>query len=74
MGPTSVLLGLHKAKITATTVTATCGAATVVKETVTKPSLFATTSSYAGGTEPTPSGFSYLTGSDLLVGDIRTIV
>ncbi|GJT84839.1 hypothetical protein Tco_1066556 [Tanacetum coccineum] len=62
------------AMTTATTVTETAGDATVVKETVTKPSLFATASSSADGTEPTLGGFSDLTGSDLLVGDIRTII
>ncbi|GJW36912.1 hypothetical protein Tco_0059832 [Tanacetum coccineum] len=42
------------AMTTATTVTVTDGAATVVKETVTKPSLFATGSSSVGGTKPIP--------------------
>ncbi|GJV76007.1 hypothetical protein Tco_1507591 [Tanacetum coccineum] len=60
--------------ITATTVTAMASVALVIKETVTKPSLFAAASSSAGGTEPTPASFSDLTGSDLLVGDIRTVV
>ncbi|GKB37001.1 hypothetical protein Tco_0881943 [Tanacetum coccineum] len=60
--------------IAATTVTATADVATVVKETVMKPSLFDTASSSAGGTEPTPGCFSHLTGSDLLVGGIRTVV
>ncbi|GJY72489.1 hypothetical protein Tco_0476192 [Tanacetum coccineum] len=73
-GLTSIPLEIRKAMITATTVTATAGAATVVKETVTKPSLFATASSSAGETEPTPDGFSDLTSIDLLVGDIRTVV
>ncbi|GKD94294.1 hypothetical protein Tco_1374131 [Tanacetum coccineum] len=58
---------------TTTTVTATVTAATVLKETVVKPSLFATESSSAGGTEPTPGGFSDLSGTGLLVGDIRTV-
>ncbi|GKB72785.1 hypothetical protein Tco_0934197 [Tanacetum coccineum] len=70
----SLIKSSAPALITATTVTATAGAATVVKETVTKPSLFAIASSSVGGTEPTPGGFSDLTGSDLLVGDIRTVV
>ncbi|GJY43923.1 hypothetical protein Tco_0432136 [Tanacetum coccineum] len=60
--------------ITVTTVTATASAAPVVKETVAKPSLFATASSSAGGTDPVPGGFSDLTDSDLLVGDVRTVV
>ncbi|GKC24840.1 hypothetical protein Tco_1026990, partial [Tanacetum coccineum] len=62
------------AMTTATTVTVTAGAATVVKETVVKPSLFATGSSSVGGTEPIPVGFSDLTGSDFLVGDILTVI
>ncbi|GJZ40931.1 hypothetical protein Tco_0587817, partial [Tanacetum coccineum] len=70
----SLIRSSAPAMITATTVTTTAGAATVVKETVTKPSLFATASSSAGGTEPTSGGFSDLTGSDLLVGDIHTVV
>ncbi|GJT18356.1 hypothetical protein Tco_0877062 [Tanacetum coccineum] len=62
------------AMTTATTVTETASDATVVKETITNPSLFATTLSYTDETEPTPSSFFDLTGSDLLVGDIRTII
>ncbi|GKF87276.1 hypothetical protein Tco_0258153 [Tanacetum coccineum] len=65
---------LAPAMTTATTVTETAGDAMVVKETVTKPSLFATASSSAHGTELTPGGFSDLTGSDLLIGDIRIII
>ncbi|GKA29265.1 hypothetical protein Tco_0715510 [Tanacetum coccineum] len=59
---------------TATTVTVTAGAAMVVKETITKPSLFATGSSSVGGTESIPLGFSDHTGSDFFVGDIRTVI
>ncbi|GJV37465.1 gypsy type transposase [Tanacetum coccineum] len=62
------------AMTTATTVTITAGAAVVVKETVAKPSLFATGSSSVGGTEPIPGGFSDLTGNDFLVGYIRTVI
>ncbi|GJX82371.1 hypothetical protein Tco_0331852 [Tanacetum coccineum] len=62
------------AMTTATIVIVMAGAATVVKETVAKPSLFATGSSSVGGTEPIPGGFSDLTGSDFLVGDIRTVI
>ncbi|GKC45999.1 hypothetical protein Tco_1063721 [Tanacetum coccineum] len=62
------------AMTTATTVTVTAGAATVVKETVVKPSLFATGSSSVGGTESIPVGFFDLTGNDFLVGDFRTII
>ncbi|GJS30349.1 hypothetical protein Tco_0490969 [Tanacetum coccineum] len=70
----SLIRSSAPAMITATTVTATADATTVVKETVTKPSLFAVASSFAGETEPTLSGFSDLTGGDLLVGGIRTVV
>ncbi|GJT24762.1 gypsy type transposase [Tanacetum coccineum] len=59
---------------TITTVTATVDAATVVKETPAKPSLFAVGSSSAGGTNPTPGGFSDLTGSDFLVGGVHTVI
>ncbi|GJV72682.1 hypothetical protein Tco_1492677 [Tanacetum coccineum] len=62
------------AMITATIVTAMADIAAVIKESVTKPSLFTTASSSAGGTEPTLGGFSDLTGSDFLAGDIRTVV
>ncbi|GJU94789.1 hypothetical protein Tco_1319545 [Tanacetum coccineum] len=59
---------------TVTTVTATVNDATVVKEAPVKPSLFAVGSSSAGGTDPTLGGFSDLTGSDFLLGGIRTII
>ncbi|GKF37251.1 hypothetical protein Tco_0114009, partial [Tanacetum coccineum] len=62
------------AMTSATTIIVTAGAATVVKETVVKPSLFATGSSFVGGTEPIPGGFSDLTSSNFLVGDIRTVI
>ncbi|GKB04735.1 hypothetical protein Tco_0832930, partial [Tanacetum coccineum] len=52
---------------TATTVNVTVGAATVVKEAIAKPSLFATGSSSVGGTESILVGFSDLTGNDFLV-------
>ncbi|GJZ33545.1 hypothetical protein Tco_0578981, partial [Tanacetum coccineum] len=58
----------------ATAVTATASVTPVIREAVTKPSLFAAASSSAGGTEHTPAGFSSLTGTDLLVGDIRTVI
>ncbi|GJZ27502.1 hypothetical protein Tco_0571755 [Tanacetum coccineum] len=50
----SLIRSSAPAMTTATTVTVTAGAATVVKETVTKPSLFATGSSSVGGTKPIP--------------------
>ncbi|GJU87817.1 hypothetical protein Tco_1295363 [Tanacetum coccineum] len=68
------LLLLLKDMTTATVITVTAGATTVVKETVAKPSLFATGSSSVGGTEPIPGGFSDLTSIDFLVGDIRTVI
>ncbi|GJS23450.1 hypothetical protein Tco_0452082 [Tanacetum coccineum] len=70
----SLIRSSTPAMTTATTVTVTASAATVVKETVVKPSLFATGSSSVGGTESIPVGFSDLTGNDFLVGDIRTVI
>ncbi|GKA85587.1 hypothetical protein Tco_0807241 [Tanacetum coccineum] len=57
----SLIRSSAPAMTTATTVTVTAGAATVVKETVVKPSLFATGSSSVGGTESILVGFSDLT-------------
>ncbi|GJU17152.1 hypothetical protein Tco_1145118 [Tanacetum coccineum] len=70
----SLIRSSAPAMTTATTVTVTASAATVVKETVAKPSLFATGSSSVGGTESIPVGFSDLSGNDFLVGDIRTVI
>ncbi|GKD56713.1 hypothetical protein Tco_1290100 [Tanacetum coccineum] len=70
----SLIRSLAPVMITATTVTAMASAAPVVKKTVAKPSLFAIALSSAGGTDPALGGFSDLTGSDLLVGDVRTVV
>ncbi|GJX17052.1 hypothetical protein Tco_0217884, partial [Tanacetum coccineum] len=70
----SLIRSSTPAMTTTTTVTVTAGAATVVKETVVKPSLFATGSSSIGGTKSIPVGFSDLTGNDFLVGDIRTVI
>ncbi|GJX12470.1 hypothetical protein Tco_0204228, partial [Tanacetum coccineum] len=56
-------------------VTATVDAAATAKEAPAKPSLFgAGSSSAGGGTDPTPGGFSDVSGSDFLIGGIRTIV
>ncbi|GJQ94795.1 hypothetical protein Tco_0005934, partial [Tanacetum coccineum] len=55
--------------IIATVMTATVDAAATVK-----PSLFGVGSSSAGGTDPTPGGFSDVSGSDFLIGGIRTVV
>ncbi|GJS11570.1 hypothetical protein Tco_0368366 [Tanacetum coccineum] len=57
----------------ATAVTATTNVALVIREAVKKPSFFGAASSSAGGTEPTPAGFFGLAGTNLLVGDIRTV-
>ncbi|GJZ66742.1 hypothetical protein Tco_0623438 [Tanacetum coccineum] len=57
---------------TITTVTATVDAATVAKEApIKKPSLFGVGSSSAGGTDPTPGGFSDVSGSEFLIGGPR---
>ncbi|GJT19045.1 hypothetical protein Tco_0877751, partial [Tanacetum coccineum] len=60
--------------IIATVVTATVDVAATAKETYVKPSLFGAGSSSAGGTDPTPGGFSDVSGSDFLIGGIRTVV
>ncbi|GJZ39041.1 hypothetical protein Tco_0585604, partial [Tanacetum coccineum] len=62
------------APIIATVMTATADVATTTKEAPAKPSLFAAGSSSAGGTDPAPGGFSDVSGSDFLVGGIRTVV
>nr|GEW46325.1 hypothetical protein [Tanacetum cinerariifolium] len=59
---------------TVTTITFTIDIASVSKEKLIKPSPFCADSSSAGGTDPTTSVFSDLTGSDFLVGAIRTII
>ncbi|GKD46123.1 hypothetical protein Tco_1270768, partial [Tanacetum coccineum] len=53
----SLIRSSAPAMTTATTITVTAGAATVVKEAVAKPSLFATGSSSVGGTESILVGF-----------------
>ncbi|GJW49541.1 hypothetical protein Tco_0090892 [Tanacetum coccineum] len=60
--------------IIVTVVTATVDAAATAKETPVKPSLFGVGSSSAGGTNPTPGGFSDVSGSDFLIGGIRSVV
>ncbi|GJX89602.1 hypothetical protein Tco_0341616 [Tanacetum coccineum] len=60
--------------IIATVVTATVDAAATAKETPVRPSLFGAGSSSAGGIDPTPGGFSDVSGSDFLIGGIRTVV
>ncbi|GJW38241.1 hypothetical protein Tco_0064086 [Tanacetum coccineum] len=58
--------------IIVTIVTAMVDAAAAAKETPVKPSLFGASSSSAGGTDPTPGGFSDVSGSDFLIGGICT--
>ncbi|GJU63770.1 hypothetical protein Tco_1245605 [Tanacetum coccineum] len=60
--------------IIATVVTTTVDAAATAKETPVKPSLFGAGLSSAGGTDPTQGGFSDVSGSDFLIGGIRTVV
>ncbi|GJX56133.1 hypothetical protein Tco_0286030, partial [Tanacetum coccineum] len=57
-----------------TTVTSTVDLALIAKEKPMKPSPLFAGSSSAGGTDPTTSGFTDLTGSDFLVGGIRTVI
>ncbi|GKC31925.1 hypothetical protein Tco_1039219, partial [Tanacetum coccineum] len=59
---------------TATTVTSAVDPASVVKEKLVEPSSFFAGSSSAGGTDPITGDFSDLTGSDFLVGAIRTVI
>nr|GEV61769.1 hypothetical protein [Tanacetum cinerariifolium] len=59
---------------TITTITSTVDPALVAKKKLVKRSPFFADSSSAGGTDPTTSVFSDLTGSDLLVGAIRTVI
>ncbi|GKC00983.1 hypothetical protein Tco_0987119 [Tanacetum coccineum] len=59
---------------TATTITSMVDPVSVAKEKPVEPSLFCIDSSSAGGIDPTTGVFSDLTGSDFLVGVIRTII
>ncbi|GJU07688.1 hypothetical protein Tco_1124118, partial [Tanacetum coccineum] len=59
---------------TVTIITPTVDTAATAKEKPVEPSLFGAASSSAGGTNPTPGGFSDLTGSDFIVGGIRTVI
>nr|GEV60264.1 hypothetical protein [Tanacetum cinerariifolium] len=59
---------------TVTTTTPTVDPTSVTKEKVVEPSLFGVSSSSAGETDPITCVFSYLTGSDFLVGAIRTVI
>ncbi|GJS79596.1 hypothetical protein Tco_0729477 [Tanacetum coccineum] len=60
--------------VTVTIVTSTVDTAAATKEKPIEASLFGAASSSAGGADPTPGGFSDLTGSDFLVGGIRTVI
>ncbi|GKD49934.1 hypothetical protein Tco_1278910 [Tanacetum coccineum] len=59
---------------TVTTVIPTVDSTAITKEKTVKPSLFGVDSSSAGRTDPTPGGFSDRSGSDFLVGGIRTVI
>ncbi|GJT55744.1 hypothetical protein Tco_0990798 [Tanacetum coccineum] len=59
---------------TVTIVTSTVDTAAATKEKPVEASLFGAASSSVGGADPTPGGFSDQTGSDFLVGGIRTII
>nr|GEU44378.1 uncharacterized mitochondrial protein AtMg00810-like [Tanacetum cinerariifolium] len=59
---------------TVTTVTSTVDPTSVTKEKLVEPSPFGAGSFSAGGTDPVTGVFSYLTGSDFLVGAIRTVI
>nr|GFC57275.1 hypothetical protein [Tanacetum cinerariifolium] len=58
---------------TVTTITSTVDHASVSKKKLVEPSSFCADSSSAGGTDPTTGVFSDLTGSDFLIGAIRTL-
>ncbi|GKD83879.1 hypothetical protein Tco_1350718, partial [Tanacetum coccineum] len=60
--------------LVATTVTSTVDPTTTVKEKFVESSVFGSDSSSAGGVDHTVGGFSDLTGSDLIVSGIRTVV
>ncbi|GJY64528.1 hypothetical protein Tco_0465988 [Tanacetum coccineum] len=67
------------APIIATVVTATADVTTTTREApgreaLAKPSLFVAGSSSAGETDPAPGGFSDVSGSNFLVGGIRTVI
>ncbi|GKF72977.1 hypothetical protein Tco_0219309, partial [Tanacetum coccineum] len=59
---------------TVTIVTPTVDTIAAAKEKPVEPSLFGAASLSASGTDPTPVSFSDLTGSDFIVGGIRTVI
>nr|GEV18589.1 hypothetical protein [Tanacetum cinerariifolium] len=59
--------------IATTTITPTAGPATVVKEKIVKPSFFSTDST-SSGTNLATGGFVDLSGSNFLIGGIRTVI
>nr|GEX86392.1 hypothetical protein [Tanacetum cinerariifolium] len=58
----------------ATIVTSTADPTVVVKEKVVEPFLFAAESTSTSGTDPAMVGLTDLTGSDFLIGGIRTVI
>nr|GEU97249.1 hypothetical protein [Tanacetum cinerariifolium] len=59
---------------TAIAVTSTIDPATVTKEKIVEPSLFFAGSTSGNGTDPAMGGFANLSGSDFLIGGIRTVI
>ncbi|GKG29818.1 hypothetical protein Tco_0419716, partial [Tanacetum coccineum] len=57
-----------------TTVIPTVDSSAFAKEKNVKPSLFSAGYSSASGTDPSPGGLSDRTGSDFLIGGIRTVI
>nr|GEZ79936.1 hypothetical protein [Tanacetum cinerariifolium] len=58
----------------ATTTTPTADTVVVAKEKLVGSSVFGVDSSFAGGSHPIPGGFSDCSGSDFLIGGIRTVI
>ncbi|GJV73946.1 hypothetical protein Tco_1493941 [Tanacetum coccineum] len=57
-----------------TIITPTAAPAVIAKDKLAGSSVFGVDSSSAGGSHPTPGGFSDCTGSDFLIGGIRTVI
>ncbi|GKE17394.1 hypothetical protein Tco_1424971, partial [Tanacetum coccineum] len=60
--------------VTTTTTTPTADPVVIAKEKLVDSSVFGADSSSVGGSHPFPGGFSDSTGSDFLIGGIRTVV
>nr|GEY16642.1 hypothetical protein [Tanacetum cinerariifolium] len=58
----------------ATTTTPTTNPAAIAKEKLVGSSVFGVDSPFVGGSHPIPGGFSDCTGSDFLIGGIRTVI